>query len=183
MGVRGEHVLAVRVREIDQHLPEPVRARDELEDHAPLLHAVHRHVDVVARARGMEAARGVFSAGLDDQAFDVEEEILAAAVVPGLFHGRDIDAAERVANDARVGPRHDLLVREHHQMGVMDRQERREELRLRILEVLVEDAGHVFGIEAHVERAYVCPRLRRFASSRYAPSVPAGNWRQSPRPM
>ncbi len=183
VGVRGEHVLPVRVRQIDQHLAEPVCALGELEDQAPLLHAVHRHVDVVARPRGVEAARGVLSAGLDDQAFDEEEEILAGAVVPRLFHPGDIETVERVADDAGVGARHDLLIREHDQVGVVDGHERSEELRLRVLEVLVEDAGHVFGIEAHVGRAYLRPRLRRFASRRYAPSVPAGNWRQRPRPM
>ena len=101
----------------------------------------------------------------------------------GLFHPGDIETVERVADDACVGARHDLLLREHDQVGVVDGHERSEELRLRVLEVLVEDAGHVFGIEAHVGRAYLRPRLRRFASRRYAPSVPAGNWRQRPRPM
>ena len=36
---------------------------------------------------------------------------------------------------------------EHHEMRVVDRHQRREELRLGVLEVLVEDAGDVFGRE------------------------------------
>ena len=81
MGVRGEHVLAVRVRQIDQHLAQPDGAGQQRQNHAPLLHPVHRHVDVVARTRGVQPAGGVLAAGLDDQALDVEEQIFAGAVV------------------------------------------------------------------------------------------------------
>ena len=43
-------------------------------------------------------------------------------------------------------------VGEHHQVGVVDRHQRRQEQRLGVLEVLVEDVGDVFGSEAHVRR-------------------------------
>ena len=41
------------------------------------------------------------------------------------------------------------LLGEHHEMRVVDRHQRREELRLRVLEVLVEDDADVFGRESH----------------------------------
>ena len=42
------------------------------------------------------------------------------AVVPGLLHLGDVETVERVADDARVGARHDPLLREHDQVGVVD---------------------------------------------------------------
>ena len=50
---------------------------------------------------------------------------------------------------AELGARHDVLRREHHQMCVVDRHERREEQLLGVLEVFVEYAGDVLGREPH----------------------------------
>ena len=47
----------------------------------------------------------------------------------------------------------DAAVGKHHQMGVVDRDERREEERLRVLEVVVEDLRHVLRIEPHSSRS------------------------------
>jgi hypothetical protein len=183
MCVRREHVLAMRVRQIDQYPAQPVRPLDEREDHLPLLHPVHRHVDVVAGPRGVQPACGILPAGPDDQPLDEEKEIFTLAVVTRLPHFVERDAVERAPDRPPLAPGDDSTFHEHHQVGVVNGHQRDQELRLRILEVFVEHAADVFRVEAHVSRAYRFPRLRRFASRRYAPSVPAGNWRQRPRPM
>ena len=60
-------------------------ASTKLEDHLPLAHPIHRHVDVVARSGGVKATCSVFAGSRDDQPLDVEEEVLAGAVVPGVL--------------------------------------------------------------------------------------------------
>ncbi len=179
--MRGEHVLPVRVREIDQDFPQGVRAVDERENHLALLHAVHRHVDVVAGARGVQAAGRFLAARLPYQPVDEEEQIFAGAVVADVAHVVQQDAVERGPDRVRVARRDDRPLREHHQVRIMNAHQRREEVRLGVLEVLVEDAGDVFGGKGHAD-GYVFPGLRRFAISLYAPSVPAGSWRHRPRP-
>jgi hypothetical protein len=81
MRVGRKDILAVAFREIEEHAPEPRSRLDHPEDHLALPHPVHRHVDVVARSGGMETARSLFARGVDDQPLDVEEEVLAGAVV------------------------------------------------------------------------------------------------------
>ena len=81
MGVGGEDGVAVLRGQAQQRSRSPWPASDERQDHLPLLHPVHRHVDVVARARGVQPAGGLFAAAFDDQTLDEEEEILAGAVV------------------------------------------------------------------------------------------------------
>ena len=71
---------------------------------------------------------------------------------------------------------------QHHEMRIVDAHQRREELRLGVLEVFVENACDVLRSESHAS-TNCFPRLSRFASNWYAPSVPAGSWRQRPRPM
>ena len=61
----------------------------------------------------------------------------------------DRDRVERVADRPGVGRGDDAAVGEHDEMRVVNRQERRQEQRLRILEVLVEDLRDVFRIEPH----------------------------------
>ena len=51
------------------------------EDELALPHPVHRHVDVVAAAGGVQPAGDLLAAAVDQQALDVEEEILVGAVV------------------------------------------------------------------------------------------------------
>ncbi len=84
---------------------------------------------------------------VDDQALDVEEEILAGAVVRSLPDRVLRDRVERLAHRVRVLRRDDALRRQHHQVRVVDRHQRREEQRLGVLEVLVEDVGDVLGSE------------------------------------
>ena len=97
----------------------------------------------------MQPAGDFVAAAVDDQSFDVEEQIFAGAVV-----GRAADVVlrhgiERVTNRARVVGRHDALRREHHEMRVVNRHQRREKELLRVLEVLVEHVGDVFRGKLH----------------------------------
>ena len=127
------------------------RRAGEREDELALPHPVHRHVDVVAAARRVEPAGGVLAARLDDQALDVKEQILAGAVVRAppqivvLRHGVERRRGSRGRPRAETMP----LRGEHHQVRVVDRHQRREEQRLRVLEVLVEHVGDVLGREGH----------------------------------
>src|SRR6185436_16549956 len=117
-------------------------------------------------ARRMEPAGGVLSALPDDQPFQIEEQIFIRAVV---FQIADLvlrDRIERVANRPRVGRGHDAAIGEHHQVGVVDRHERREKEPLGVLEVFVEYAGDVLGREPH-ERSIARNYLK------YAPSTAA----------
>ena len=61
----------------------------------------------------------------------------------------DGDRIERVSKRVRVRRLDDAAVGEHHQMGVVNGHQRRQEQRLRVLEVLVEDLRHVLRIEPH----------------------------------
>ena len=147
--VRREDVLAVAAGQIEQHLAQRERRLEHREHQLPLLHPVHRHVDVVARARGVEAAGHLLAAGGNDQPIDVEEQVLVGAVVGDAADVLGRNRVERGADGPRVRARHDPLLGEHHEMRVVDPHQRPEELGLGVLEVLVEDALHVLGGKSH----------------------------------
>jgi len=69
----------------------------------------------------MQPAGDVVAAGLDEQALDVEEEILVSAVVRGGSDVVERDGRERVPERAGVRRGEDPPVREHHEVGVMNR--------------------------------------------------------------
>ena len=115
----------------------------------PLQHAVHRHRQVVAAARGMQPAGDVLAAGLVDQPLDVEEQILVGAVVAHRAHLIEGDAVERVAERARVRAGNDALLGQHHEVRVVDRHQRRQQQLLRVLEIFVENVRDVFRRELH----------------------------------
>ena len=119
------------------------------DDELPLPQPVHRHVDVVAAARGVKPAGCVLAAGVDEEALDVREEILAGAVVGRLAYRGDGDRIERLADRTRVSRVDDAAVGEHDEVGVVDGDQRGQEECLRVLEVLVEDLRHVLRIEPH----------------------------------
>ena len=79
--MRGEQRRPMLRREIEQAGPQLERRLDQRGHELPLPHPVHRHVDVVAAASGVQSAGDVLAARLDEEALDVEEEILAGAVV------------------------------------------------------------------------------------------------------
>ena len=142
------------IGEIEQRAPQVERRREQAEDELALPHPVHRHVDVVAAARRVQTARHVVAARGDDEAFDVEEQILVRAVVRDLPHVVLRDRVERGANRVGVGRRDDAAIGQHHQVCVVNRHQRREKQRLGVFEVLVEDVGDVFGGEAHRWEVY-----------------------------
>ena len=131
--------LGVPAGEIEQRPREAAAPVEQRQHHLPLLHPVHRHVDVVARARGVQPAGDVVAARVDDQPLDVEEQVLAAAVVRRALHVGSRRRVERIADGRGVGARDDPLLGEHHQVRIVNRHQRRQELRLGVLEVLVED--------------------------------------------
>ena len=86
----------------------------------------------------------------NEQTLDMKEEILAGAVErrpPDVGHR---DRIECRAQGVRVSRIDDASVREHHQVGVVDGDERSEKERLGVFEVLVEDLRDVLRIEPHV---------------------------------
>ena len=70
----------------------------------------------------------------------------------GLADAVRIDGIEAVAQRAGVVAGHDAAISEHDQMSVVDREERIEEERFCVLEILTEDARHVLGSEGHKGR-------------------------------
>jgi hypothetical protein len=147
--VRGEDALAMLRSEIDQPGAQFDHRRHHCHDELPLPHPVHRHVDVVAAARGMEAARDVFSARFHEQTLDVEEQVLARAVVWRRANVAQGDRVEGIAQRPGVGTADDAALGKHDQVRVVDRHQRREKERLGVLEVFVEDLRDVLRIEPH----------------------------------
>ena len=152
--VRREDVLAMTLRQIQQDAPQRQHALDHRQHQLTLLHPVHRHVDVVAGARGVEAARHVLAAARDDQPVDVEKEVLVRSVVSDAADRVHVDRVHRRTNRVPLRARHDPLLHQHHKMRVMDRHQGGEELRLRVLEVLVEHERDVVGGEGHNVRLW-----------------------------
>jgi hypothetical protein len=150
VGVDGENRFAVRVDEAEQRGAQGEARRGQAEDELALAHPVHRHVDVVARARGVQPAGDVLAAGLDDQPLDVKEQVLVAAVVLDLANRVLRHPVERHPQRVRRLARHDALRLEHHQVRVVDGHQRRQQQRLGVFEVFVEDVGDVLGGEAHL---------------------------------
>ncbi len=62
MRMGGEDGLQVAAREIEQHMAQPQRRFQHRQNQLPLLHPIHRHVDVVAGARGVQPPGDVLSA-------------------------------------------------------------------------------------------------------------------------
>ena len=89
------------------------------------------------------AARG------NEQPLHVEEQVFAGAIEPHVAHVVERHGVERLAQAVGIVARYDARVGQHHQMRVVDRHERRQEERLRILEVVGEDVVHVLGGELH----------------------------------
>jgi hypothetical protein len=151
--VRRENRVAMRGGQIEQRRAQLDRRMQQRQDVLALPYPIHRHVDVVAAARGVQTTGDVLAAGGDEQAIDEEEEILTGAVVRRAADVGNRNRIERLADRSRVARGDDAAVREHDQVRVVNRHQRREEQRLRVLEVVVEDVRHVFRIEAH-DREY-----------------------------
>ncbi len=93
----------------------------------------------------------------DDQAIEIEEEVLARAVVRGAAHLVLRDRVERRAERVRVVGRDDAAVGEHDEMRVVNRHERRQQQRLRVFEVLVQHVRDVLRCELHQPKYTGCP--------------------------
>ena len=80
--MRGENGLAcAAIRQIDQRRSAaPARCAASSADELALADPVHRHVDVVAAARGVQPAGHLVAAGIADELLDIEEQVLARAV-------------------------------------------------------------------------------------------------------
>jgi hypothetical protein len=92
----------------------------------------------------------VISTCFDDEALDVEKEILTGAVVPC---GIEVAGGNRVEPDAqgvRFFRRDDTLRRQHHEVCPMDREKRADKELFRVLEIFVEHVGHVLRSKPHV---------------------------------
>ena len=141
--------MRVLIRHVYQCLPQLDHGLGERQNPLAEQHPVHRHVDVVAAARGMEPAGDVRPAGLGQKTVYIEEEILAGSVVARAFERVTIDGAERLPNRARVVGPHDAPFGQHREVGVVNRHQRLDEQRLRIFEVFAEHEPKVFEGEGH----------------------------------
>ena len=136
--MHGEHGLAMTAREVEQRAPQLEAGGHQSEDELPLPHPVHRHVDVVrgfARCAGVPPTSSPHAC--DDEPLDVKEQILAGAVV-GDAADVGLGDANRVRRAARCASAGETmsLSRQHDEMGVVNRHQRREEQLLRVFEVL-----------------------------------------------
>jgi len=151
LGVRVERQDRVPVLpgEPDEGLPQG-EARAQHGQHAPPLpHPVHRHVDVVAAAGRVEAAGDGVAAAFDEQAIDIEEQVLARTVELRPAGVLDVDGVQAVAQGAGILAGHDAPVREHHEMGRAGSPATGREQRLGVVEVLAKDAVDVLGCKGH----------------------------------
>jgi hypothetical protein len=126
------------VGEVQQRPAQREGRGGQAEDQLPLPHPVHRHVDVVARARRVQAARHVVAAGLDHQALDVEEQVLVGAVVGDLPNRVLRHAVQGIAQGAGFAGGDDSLRVSITRWRVVNRHQRRQQELLRVLEVLVQ---------------------------------------------
>src|SRR4030095_10374593 len=78
-----------------------------------------------------------------------EEEVLASTVVRSAAHLVHRDRVERRAQRAGVLTTDDAALCQHHEVGIVDGEERHEEECLGVLEVLGENVRHVLRIEPH----------------------------------
>ncbi len=124
----------------------------------------------------METAGPILAAALDDEALDVKEEILVCAVVGGGAYLVKRHRIERRPDGVRVVGGNDALVREHDQVRVVNRHERRQKQRLGVLEVFVEHVRHVLGSEAHPRSIALAVRLHSCSDGMFA-QKPRASWR------
>ena len=122
---------------------------------APVVSTQLGDLGVLARQLGgrpgehAAAQRGGGVVGLADQ---------VAAQARGGLRGRPVelladlverDAVERVAKRARIGRADDARLRQHHQVGVIDGHQRREQQSLGVFEIFVQYVGDVLGGKLH----------------------------------
>ena len=84
----------------------------------------------------------------DKQALDVEEQVFVGTVEQRA-DGLKVDVVEPSRMARRVAAGHDSALGQHHEMGVVNRQQRFEKQRLGVLEVLVGTSGRSRRIEPH----------------------------------
>src|SRR5207244_10622983 len=58
-------------------------------------------------------------------------------------------AIQSLPKTMRVARGHDALSRQHGQMSIVNRHQRRQKQLLRIFEIVVEDVGHIFRRKSH----------------------------------
>ena len=107
----------------------------------------------------MQAAGDGLAAGIKDEVFDVEKQILAGAVVSDPAHVVERNAIEGLADPVRIVAGNDALRREHHQMSIVDGHQRRQKQLLGVFEVLIEDVGHIFRRKRHRSKYMICPTV------------------------
>src|SRR5437868_5450800 len=113
MRMRSEYRITIRVSLGKQYVTQSNRPFIQRQDQHPLLHSIHRHIDVVARPRRVQSPCGVFAALTNQQAVDEEKQIFAAAVVFGLANLGNGDTSERVAYYPRVSTWNNPLFGQH----------------------------------------------------------------------
>ncbi|MEI9973238.1 MAG: hypothetical protein WDO73_15045 [Ignavibacteriota bacterium] len=102
VGVDGEDGVAMAPREVEQNGAEFQAGMEDFQDGFALAHAIHRHVDVVAAAGGVESPGGDLSAAPGDELRYLVEEILAAAIEGCLADCLLRHRIERVANGVGI---------------------------------------------------------------------------------
>ncbi len=145
--VHGENGFGMPRGESQERPPQIQSGAQQRKDELALTHAVHRHIDVVAAARGMQASGNVLSAGRYQQTLDIEIKIFGLAVVGCVTQFIERNRIERFPNDVCVEERNDVLRRQHHEMRVVNRHQRMQEERFGVFEIVVENGTDVLRSE------------------------------------
>ena len=136
-------VMSVGCANLSSTVRSSAKARSRPQDFAPRRHAIKRHGDVVPAASRVHLAGQLSSGGFFEQAFDEEEQILATC---------HRSAPMRCGSDPARGARQQFALFfagqqpatcQHARVGIVDLQQRVQEILLSVFEVMGKDG---FGV-------------------------------------
>ena len=102
------------------------------EQFAANAHAIESQIDIIAAARGVHPTGNVRAYIGGKQIFDIEEQILASAIVSGGLDLLQVKAVQSPQAGLRILAGENVLTLQHDRVGIMNLQQAREEIALRI---------------------------------------------------
>src|SRR5580700_7881934 len=114
----------------------------------------------------MQTSGDIFTARVHDEPLDVVKQVLATVVEWNTLDLVLRYRIERGADGAGVRGRDDSLGRQHYQVRVVNRHQRRQQLRLGVFEIIVEYVLDVLGSEFghRVSKVVACGARTRACS-------------------
>src|SRR5256714_10066839 len=106
--------------DVEHFAAEIQRGADEDECILSQAHPVDGDINVIAAASRVEPAGYVVTTGGGNQAFDVEEQVFAPTVITAGAKALAIEAIESNKQRMRFVPGDDVLLGQHHGVGIID---------------------------------------------------------------